>query len=144
MLFLEFARNVLGFADAEHAEYDPYASRLFVSPLECSVAGQRMTVHILADSQAARAYGRAIATEDYYCNFGLNLEYLEVITNAGLKVTGTDQDGEPRILELSQLSYFVATLFVPQTSSSVGRPHPLIRSFVSAAEEHRSNIEQHG
>jgi CTP synthase (UTP-ammonia lyase) len=135
---LEFARNVLGFTDAEHAEYDPYASRLFVSPLSCSVAGQRMTVHLLPDSQAAMAYGSEMAAEDYYCNFGLNLEYLDAITKAGLKVTGTDQDGEPRILELPNLRYFVATLFVPQTSSPVGKPHPIIRSFIAGANEQSS------
>ena len=32
-MVLEFARNVLGFEDAEHAEYDPYASKLFITPL---------------------------------------------------------------------------------------------------------------
>src|SRR4051794_29886377 len=36
---IEYARNVLGFADAQHAEYDPYASRLFVSELTCSLVG---------------------------------------------------------------------------------------------------------
>lgn len=41
---IEYARNVLGFADAQHAEYDPYASRLFVSELSCSLAGRRMQV----------------------------------------------------------------------------------------------------
>ncbi len=44
-IILEFARNVLGFDDAQHAEYDPYASRLFVSELTCSLAGQTMPVH---------------------------------------------------------------------------------------------------
>jgi CTP synthase (UTP-ammonia lyase) len=52
---LEFARNVLGFADAQHAEYDPYASRLFVTPLSCSVAGQVMTVYIKGGTRAAAA-----------------------------------------------------------------------------------------
>ena len=37
---LEYARNVLGFQDAQHAEYDPYASSLFVTALECSLAGR--------------------------------------------------------------------------------------------------------
>ena len=40
-MLLEFGRNVLGLADAQHAEYDPYASRLFVTPLTCAVAGRR-------------------------------------------------------------------------------------------------------
>lgn len=43
---LEFARNVVGLEDAQHAEYDPYASTLFITPLSCSLAGQIMTVHV--------------------------------------------------------------------------------------------------
>jgi CTP synthase (UTP-ammonia lyase) len=38
-MVLEFARNVLGFVDAKHAEYDPNASRLFISALSCSLVG---------------------------------------------------------------------------------------------------------
>jgi CTP synthase (UTP-ammonia lyase) len=134
---LEFARNVLGFADAQHAEYDPYASRLFINPLSCSLVGQTMTVQIKEGTRAAAAYGGLSATEKYYCNFGLNLTYLDMIVRAGLEVTGTDQDGEPRILELSDRQFFMATLFVPQTSSSPGSPHPIIMSLIAAAEAHR-------
>lgn len=36
-MILEYARNVLGFKDAQHAEYDPYASNLFISQLTCSL-----------------------------------------------------------------------------------------------------------
>jgi CTP synthase (UTP-ammonia lyase) len=36
---LEYARNMLGFADAHHAEYDPYASRLFITALSYSSWG---------------------------------------------------------------------------------------------------------
>jgi CTP synthase (UTP-ammonia lyase) len=137
---LEFARNVLGFADAEHAEYDPYASRLFVTPLSCSLAGKEMTVHIVEGSRAAAAYRRPTAVERYYCNFGLNLDYLDALVQAGLRVTGTDQDGEPRVIELPDHSFFVATLFVPQTSSSPASPHPLVLSLVEAAQARAGSV----
>src|SRR5689334_6364867 len=45
-MIVEFARNMLGFADATHAEYDPSASTLFVTPLSCSLAGNEMQVTI--------------------------------------------------------------------------------------------------
>jgi CTP synthase (UTP-ammonia lyase) len=38
-LVIEYARNVMGLTDAAHAETDPYASRLVVTPLSCSLAG---------------------------------------------------------------------------------------------------------
>jgi CTP synthase (UTP-ammonia lyase) len=131
---LEFARNVLGFADAEHAEYDPYGSLLFVTPLSCSLEGKTMTVHIEDGSRAAAAYRSSTAVEHYYCNFGLNPEHLDTLVRAGLRVTGTDQDGEPRVLELPDHPFFVATLFVPQTSSSPTSPHPLVLTLIEAAE----------
>jgi CTP synthase (UTP-ammonia lyase) len=130
---LEYARNVLGFADAAHAEYDPYASDLFITALSCSLAGQTMIVMLRDNTTAARMYPRSTVTERYYCNFGLNLDHLPALTAAGLVVSGTDHDGEPRILELPNLRYFLATLFVPQTSSTAEDPHPLIVGLLHAA-----------
>lgn len=134
---LEYARNVLGFGDAAHAEYDPYASNLFISALSCSMAGQTMTVAVREKTTAAGLYGQRTVAEKYYCNFGLNLVHLPALTAAGLVVSGTDQDGEPRILELPDRQFFVATLFVPQTSSTADAPHPLIVGLLNAAVRHR-------
>jgi len=44
-----------------------------------------------------------------------------------------DQDGEARIVELADHPFFLATLFVPQVSSSPTQPHPLISAFLRAA-----------
>jgi CTP synthase (UTP-ammonia lyase) len=130
---IEYARNVLGFSDAQHAEYDPYASELFISRLSCSLVGQTMEVSLTADSRAAGSYGRTRATERYHCNFGLNPEHQELLHEGGLRVVGTDQDGEARVLELPGHRFYVATLFVPQLSSSPDSPHPLITALLRAA-----------
>jgi len=130
---VEYARHVLGFADAQHAEYDPYASELFISELACSLAGQRMRVSIRKDTKAAEFYGSLRAEEEYYCNFGLNPAHQDRLEAGGLQVAGTDEDGEARILELPGHPFFLATLFVPPLSSTPARPHPLIRAFLAAA-----------
>lgn len=130
---LEYARNVLGFEDAQHAEYDPDASTLFVTPLSCSLAGRSMAVRLCPGTLAARSYGQATATERYYCNFGLNPAYLDSIVRGGLVVSATDEDGEARILELPAHPFYAATLFVPQTSSRPGSPHPMVAALVAAA-----------
>jgi CTP synthase (UTP-ammonia lyase) len=57
-IVLEFARNVLGYEDAEHAELNPHASRLFITPLSCSLVGQTLPVHLEPGSLAAVAYDR--------------------------------------------------------------------------------------
>jgi CTP synthase (UTP-ammonia lyase) len=130
-MLLEFARNVLGFADAQHAEYDPYASRLFVTPLTCEVAGR--TMHVTLDP-VSRLYGGATdVQEQYYCNFGLNPEYRAQLDTAGFRITGVDADGDARVFELDDHPFYVATLFVPQMRSEPARPHPVVTEFVAAA-----------
>jgi len=130
-MLLEFARNVLGFEDAQHAEYDPYASRLFVTPLTCEVAGR--TMHVTLDP-ACRLYGGTTgAEEQYYCNFGLNPEYREQLDTTGFRITGVDADGDARVFELDDHPFYVATLFVPQMRSEPAHPHPVVTEFVAAA-----------
>jgi CTP synthase (UTP-ammonia lyase) len=138
---IELARRVLGIEDAQHAEYDPYASNLFITPLSCSLAGQQMTVEVRPGTTTAEAYGCPSTTERYYCNFGLNPEYLEALAGSGLVVSGVDKDGEARVIELPELRFFLATLFVPQTSSSPEHPHPLVAAFIEAANSRRSHEE---
>src|SRR5262245_34995358 len=41
-MVIECARNVLHYPDAQHAEYDPYASTLFISRLACSLEGREL------------------------------------------------------------------------------------------------------
>jgi CTP synthase (UTP-ammonia lyase) len=52
-----------------------------------------------------------------------------------LKIAGVDDGRNVRIVELSDHRFFIATLFMPQFSSSPDRPHPLILAFVKAAAE---------
>ncbi len=132
---IEYARNVLGFEDAQHAEYDPHASELFISALSCSLVGQTMSVRLEPGSCAARFYGESEVSEQYYCNFGLNPEHQQRLNNGGLRVVGTDQDGEARVVELPDRRFYLATLFVPQLSSQPESPHPLIVAYLRAAAQ---------
>jgi CTP synthase (UTP-ammonia lyase) len=136
-LVLEYGRNVIGLSDAHHAEYDPDASVLFITPLSCSLAGKEMDVVLSPDTKAASAYGCLHTKERYYCSFGLNPAYEAPLADAGLEVSGRDGDGEPRIVEVPGLRFYVGTLFVPQTASAPELPHPLVRAFVRAAAQSR-------
>src|SRR5271155_2187758 len=93
-LVLEFARNVMGIQDASHAETDPYASCLFITPLGCSLAGKTMEVTLKSGSRAATACQSTHTSEQYYCNFGLNPEYHRQLEEHGLAITGVDENGE--------------------------------------------------
>jgi CTP synthase (UTP-ammonia lyase) len=123
----------MGVREAAHAETDPYASCLFITPLSCSLVGKTMEVVLKAGTRAAEIYNSTHAAEKYYCNFGLNPAYREQLEEAGLAISGTDQDGEVRIVELPTHSFFFGTLFVPQTSSTKDNPHPIMLEFVRQA-----------
>lgn len=125
----------MGIEDAAHAESDPYASRLFITPLSCSLVGKMMEVCVRPGSKAAAIYQSTRSTEAYYCNFGLNPEYRESLEQAGLTITGVDQDGEARIAEIGSHRFFMGTLFVPQARMTGEQPHPLIMAFCRAALE---------
>ena len=131
-IILEYARNVLGFKDAQHAEYDPYSSDLFISALTCSLAGREMNLNFAEGSQVAKIYGENSAIEEYYCNFGVNPEKIELLKSGSLQITGSDVEGEIRVIELPNHPFFLATLFVPQARSTSNRPHPLVSAFLTA------------
>lgn len=132
-MVIEFARNVMGIADAEHAEYDPYASKLVVNPLSCSLAGQTLQIDLpIENSLTRKIYGTGQINEKYYCNFGLNPDYQQQLHDLGFRITGTDKHQEARILELRDHPFFIATLFVPQDNSTAAKPHPLVLAFLNS------------
>jgi CTP synthase (UTP-ammonia lyase) len=132
-MVIEYARNVLGFMDAQHAEYDPYASNLFISQLECSLAGREMQLNFVPGSQVAAIYGSLSAKEHYYCNFGINPDYVDELKQGPLKISGSDAEGEIRVIEHPDHPFFIGTLFVPQSRPTSLRPHPLVTAFLEAA-----------
>ena len=141
-LVIEFARNVLGLEDAGHAETDSDSPHLFITPLSCSLVGRTMNVTLHPGTRAHACYAADGARESYYCNFGLNPAYQGDLEAAGLRISGVDADGEPRVVELPGHPFFIGTLFLPQTRSSPNTPHPLIAAFVTAA--HRTARSTNG
>ena len=131
-MVLEYARNVLHYHDAQHAEYDPYASTLFISSLTCSLAGREMELTFESGSRVAEIYGSTSAREEYYCNFGVDPGRVGLLASSGLRISGSDSEGEVRVVELPNHPFYLGTLFVPQTKSTERRPHPLVTAFVQA------------
>jgi CTP synthase (UTP-ammonia lyase) len=131
-MLLEYARDVLGFQDAEHAEYDPSASNLFISALTCSLAGRRMRLRFVPGSRVAAIYGLESADEEYYCNFGVNPDKVPLLRRSALGISGFDAEGEVRVIELLDHPFFMGTLFVPQLRSTPTNPHPLVTAFIQA------------
>jgi CTP synthase (UTP-ammonia lyase) len=135
---LETARNVLGIEDADHAETNPEAVHLAVTPLACSLVGQRHPVQLVPGSQAAVIYGARETVEPYFCSYGLNPALESRLREAGLHVSGRDEHAGARVVELRGHPFFVATLYVFQARDDHADPHPLTAAFVEAARAARS------
>ena len=89
-------------------------------------------MRIVPGTQAGRIYDKSEATEIFACNYGLNEAFAERIQSKDLRVSGYDEDGKPRMIELRGHPFFISTLFVPQVVSRPGNPHPLIVAYLEA------------
>ncbi len=130
---IEFARNVAGVADADHEEYDAASGVMVVSALSCSLFGQTLPIRVDQPSLAWDVYGAANVDEKHFCSFGLNPAYEQVLASAGMRISGRGDDSEPRIIELPDHRFHLATLFVPQASSTIDEPHPVVTGLLEAA-----------
>lgn len=134
-LLLEFARNVCGLSTVDHAEIHPDAEDLLIVPLACSLFGEEATVDIAEGTLAARVMGAGPSPERYFCRYGLSPSYERAITDAGLVVSGRDEGGDARVVELPGHPFFLGSLFQPELSSDPAWVHPLIGAFADAVRE---------
>jgi CTP synthase (UTP-ammonia lyase) len=94
--------------------------------------GQQHPVRIVPGTRAAALYGRPASIEDYYCNYGVNPDYVGRLEARGLGVSGRGTEGEVRIVEVPGHPFFLATLFLPQARSTASAPHPILAGFAAA------------
>ena len=130
---VEFARDVLGVAQADHEESNPGAPELVIVKLPLSLAGGEREVFFEPGSRVAAIYRASAAIEPFFCSFGLNPAYRSRVEGHGLAISGTGADGAARVFELLEHPFFVATLYVPQARYTADDPHPLVTAFVAAA-----------
>lgn len=141
---LEYARDVLGWADAEHAEMTPDADRIVIAPLQCALLEQSDSVCFQPGSRIASIYGSKEATEGYRCNYGLNPEFEALLLSGVLRATAHDATGAVRAVELESHPFFIATLFQPERMAFKGQLPPLVKAFVQAAQLARSEFMVRG
>ncbi|MFF4661049.1 hypothetical protein [Streptomyces sp. NPDC001381] len=132
---LEFARNVCGLPHVAHAENDPDADDFLIEPLACSLAGHEDTVLLEPGSLAHGLLGAERTVERYSCHYGPS-RHLDTLRTHGLRFSGHDEDGRPRIAELPGHPFFLASLFQPELFGDGSRPHPVIRGLARAAVGH--------
>ncbi len=130
---IEYARNVLGWRDAEHAEISPDAEQPVITPLQCALVNEMGSVRFWVGSRLFDAYGMEESTEEYQCSYGLNPVFQAGLIEGPLQVTARDLAGDVRGLELNDHPFFVLTLFQPERAALQGVLPPLVAAFVRAS-----------
>lgn len=130
---IEYARNVLGMAEADHAETNPGATMPLVAALSCSLVEVSQTLTLVPGSRLARAYEETQIAEGYHCNYGLNPALASKLWDGALHPVAHDAAGEVRAVELAGHPFFIATLFQPERRALTGELPPLARAFAVAA-----------
>ncbi|HLK16807.1 MAG TPA: gamma-glutamyl-gamma-aminobutyrate hydrolase family protein [Fimbriimonadaceae bacterium] len=130
---LEYAQNVLGLAEAAHAESNPGAEFHAITPLGCSLVGQTGDVFFTEGSRIAAAYGARESHEAYHCNYGFNPAIEAALEESDMQVTARDAAGAVRAVELRSHPFFIGTLFQPERALLYSLPCPLAEGLVRAA-----------
>lgn len=138
---LEYARHVLGIADAAHPEYHTVGGTPLVVPISCVVSetpdgsyrlAGRMPVDVEPDSLALAIYGQPQISEEFSCNYELNPAFAEQLARSGLRIVGRGSLGQARLVELRDHPFFLASAFLPQWRSTPEQPHPLLVAYLQA------------
>jgi len=142
---IEFARNVLGFKDANSTEMNPGTTNPVIDLLEAQKKivnkGGTMRLgaypcHISEDTKMFEVYRKKEISERHRHRYEFNNEYLADFENAGMIASGINPEGGlVEIIELKNHPWFVGVQFHPEYKSTVANPHPLFTNFVKAAVE---------
>ena len=129
---IEYARNVLGWANADHAEITANSTRAVIIPLTCALVEKSDTIRFRKGSIIANAYGCLEAVEGYHCSYGVNPSFLSKFISGPLRNCAEDRAGDLRAVELDEHPFFVATLFQPERAALANRIPPIVAAFVRA------------
>jgi len=146
---IEYARNVLGIADASSSEFDPETAHPVIATMEEQKAfvegagdlGGTMRLGaypatLAEGSVVAGVYGSRQVHERHRHRYEVNNAYRGQLEEAGLRFSGTSPDGS--LVEFIELPadvhpYYVATQAHPEFQSRPDRAHPLFAGLVKAA-----------
>ena len=140
---IEYARHVLGLADANSGEFEPACEHKVID----FMPGQSVDIDkggtlrlgsypckIAPNTTMARCYGSELIHERHRHRYEFNNAYREQFAEAGLNLSGTSPDGRlVETVELSDRDFFVGVQYHPEFKSRPNRAHPLFMGFVSAA-----------
>ena len=131
---IEFARNVLGLADANSSEMEEQKG---VTAKGGTMRLGAYPCTLKKGSKVAAAYGKLHISERHRHRYEFNNDYLAAFEGAGMQAVGINPDtGLVEVVEVEGHPWFVGTQYHPEYKSTVLSPSPLFVAFVGAALEY--------
>ncbi|WP_290535325.1 CTP synthase [Alistipes sp.] len=139
---IEFARNVLGIADANSSEMEQTPHPVIdLMEEQKGITAKGGTMRLGAypctlrkGSKVAAAYGKLNISERHRHRYEFNNDYLAQFEAAGMKAVGVNPDTNlVEVVELENHPWFIGTQYHPEYKSTVLSPSPLFVAFVKAA-----------
>jgi CTP synthase len=150
MAIVEFARHVLGYADAHTAEINPNTTHpvIHIMPDQNGVTDLGGTLRLGAypceiqkGSKAYEIYGSEKISERHRHRYEVNNDYREALISGGMILSGLSPDGHiVEMCEIKDHPWFVATQAHPEFKSRPNKPHPLFAGFIKAACSYCSTV----
>ena len=143
---IEFARSVLGWADANSGEFNGQSAHKVIDfmPGQSDEIDKGGTLRlgawpcvIKADTRLAQCYNREQISERHRHRYELNNDFRAELGAAGLTVSGASPDGRlAEAVEITGHPFYIGVQYHPEFKSRPNRPHPLFLGFLRAAQEH--------
>ncbi|MBP1549139.1 MAG: CTP synthase, partial [Oscillospiraceae bacterium] len=152
MAVIEFARNVLGWSDADSAEFRETPHNVIdIMPDQKNVEmGGTMRLGLypcrLAEETLARAlYNKELIYERHRHRYEFNNKFMQDFVENGMVFSGSSPDG--KLMEIAELKkelhpWFTAVQFHPEFKSRPNKPHPLFVGFIRAAVDNKMRGNQ--
>ena len=142
---IEFARNVVGWADANSAEFTSSSLHPVIDlmPEQQGITAKGGTMRLGQypcaldkESKAYELYGEETVYERHRHRYELNNDFREELCEKGLRLAGLSPDGRlVEVVENPANRWFVAAQFHPEFKSRPNKAQPLFYGFVKAALE---------
>lgn len=140
MMVIEFARNVLGYQDANSREMDSETSHNVIDIMEeqKTITNMGGTMRLGAydcvlrkGSRVAAIYDSLQISERHRHRFEFNNYYKNEFEKNGMQCVGLNPESDlVEIVEIPEHRWFIGTQFHPEYSSTVLHPHPLFMNFI--------------
>ncbi len=149
MMVIEFARNVLGYDDANSREMDEKTDHNVIDIMEDqkNITNMGGTMRLGAyectlreGSRVAAIYGKSAIQERHRHRYEFNNRFEAEYEAAGMRCSGRNPESDlVEIVEIPGLRWHIGTQFHPEYSSTVLQPHPLFLDFVKTAIENKKS-----